>query len=638
MSWIARLYETYENCKAIMPPVSHSQKQAHIELSITIDGEFVGAKIVEKEETLIPVTENSAGRTSAPTAHPLCDKVQYCAADYPDYTSSKSVYFELYEELLSAWCDSSCSHPKAKAVLQYVRRRCLVHDLVQEKILHIGEDGKLVRQWQESGAAPKIFQLLQVEEDKSTKEKFKDQGNAFIRWQVHEANNPCTNVWEDLSLFESWKNYSANIDAEKGLCMVTGMESPLTSNHPKRVRGPKDGAKLISANDKSGYTFRGRFSDDKGMQACSIGYDVSQKAHIALRTLIEKQGFRNGDQAIVSWAIKGEEIPDPLANSFELLGLESDAVTSDADQSETGQAYGRRLSRKIAGYRATLGNAANIVAMGLDSATPGRMAITYYQELTGSEFLDRIESWHTTFAWHQRFEKAKRFVGAPAPKEIVFAAYGTRADDKIGKSTIERLLPCILESRPFPRDLVESTTRHVANRTAFKRDKDGYQPEWEKYLGIACALFRGHSIREGREDYHMALEPDRTTRDYLYGRLLAVAEHIEARALYLAGENRETTAARLMQRFAQRPATTWPDIEVALGPYKSRLRVQRGSFLHTMNKAIDQIVSAFRGDEFLDDSKLSGEFLLGYHCQRLVLNTKTTADFGDEDNSEALPA
>ncbi len=42
----------------------------------------------------------------------------------------------------------------------------------------------------------------------------------------------------------------------------------------------------------------------------------------------------------------------------------------------------------------------------------------------------------------------------------------------------------------------------------------------------------------------MSLEKDRTTRSYLYGRLLAVADVLEQAALRTAGENRDTNAAR----------------------------------------------------------------------------------------------
>jgi CRISPR-associated protein Csd1 len=43
-----------------------------------------------------------------------------------------------------------------------------------------------------------------------------------------------------------------------------------------------------------------------------------------------------------------------------------------------------------------------------------------------------------------------------------------------------------------------------------------------------------------------------------------------------------------------------------------------------MEKLHDEVVSGFLGDDFLNDSKLSGEFLLGYHCQRQILNPSKT--------------
>jgi CRISPR-associated protein Csd1 len=403
--------------------------------------------------------------------------------------------------------------------------------------------------------------------------------------------------------------------------MVLGDEARLCKNHPKFIRHSGDGAKLISANDSSGYTFRGRFTDDTGQQACGVGYEVTQKAHNALRWLIHSHHpYRNDDQVIVSWAVAGAPIPDPFGNSLTLMlagdAIEDLPVSPELPlDSDAGQAFAKRLNLAMAGYRAKLGPTDDIVVMGLDSATPGRMAITYYRELTGSEFLERVEAWHVSYAWPQNFGQELKFVGVPAPRDIAEAAFGRRLDDKLKKSTVERLLPCIVDGQPLPRDLVESTLRRTCNPVAL----DHW--EWEKTLGIACSLFKGAFKNK---EYQMSLEADRHSRDYLYGRLLAIAEHIEGRALYVAGEKRDTTAAKLMQRFADRPASTWRIIEPALKPYISRLRTKRPPFMHQMDKLLDEIICSFVGNDFLDDSKLSGEFLLGYHCQRQVLNSPKT--------------
>ena len=128
----------------------------------------------------------------------------------------------------------------------------------------------------------------------------------------------------------------------------------------------------------------------------------------------------------------------------------------------------------------------------------------------------------------------------------------------------------------------------------------------------------------------MPLEQDRISRDYLFGRLLAVAERIEDMALYLAKEKRDTSAAKLMQRFADRPYSTWRTLELSLAPYKARLRSKSPGFLVTMEKLIDGIVCTFNGQDFMNEARLSGEFLLGYHCQRQALWPKSESNEGEE--------
>jgi CRISPR-associated protein Csd1 len=303
VSWIQKLYETYEQCwgkeaagEIGLLPIGHTPQQAHVEITIDVDGNFKSARTIQKVETVIPATEKSAGRTANCAPHPLCDKVQYCAIDYPKYGGRKPSFFEAYEEQLNAWCESEFSHPKARAVLKYVRNGRLILDLVSEKVLHLGTDGTLLTRWVNEGQAPDIFRFL------TAKEGARDQGDAFIRWQVWEPGNPCSAVWEDQSLQNAWTGYDASTKKLKGVCMVTGNEqAALAMSHPKRIRHAGDGAKLISANDSSGYTFRGRFTDDTGLQACGVGYEVTQKAHNALRWLIQRQAYRNEDQVIVTW-------------------------------------------------------------------------------------------------------------------------------------------------------------------------------------------------------------------------------------------------------------------------------------------------------------------------------------------------
>lgn len=621
MSWLQQLYETYEECSKVpefvagdnpLLPICHTTQNAHIEVILDGEGHFLRAKVLSKGEllTVVPCTEGSAGRSgSKPVNHPLCDKLQYVAGDYVafggdvtvGYSKNPQEPYQNYLSQLSAWVNSSDSHPKAKAIYDYVSKGTLIADLVQAQCLFLDDKQQLLKKWDKDADAPAIFKILPAGQTTEA---------SFIRWRVETPSELVTATWEDHSLMSAWIRFYNQRESTKGLCMVTGETVALATQHPSGIRHGADKAKLISSNDSSGYTFRGRFTDSDGSQACSVSSEVSQKSHNALRWLVQrKQAYRFGDQVFVSWAKSGEDIPDPFADSHALLGTEPEEAEI-AGIGDVGQAFAKRLSKKIAGYQATISDTSNIIVMGLDSATPGRMAITFYRELERSEFLARLEQWHTQFAWQQNFSKDVKFIGAPAPRDIAEAAYGRRLDDKLKKSVVERLLPCIIDQSPFPNDLMFSTIQRVSNRVGM----DGW--EWEKTLGIACSLFRG---THQQEKYRMSLEENRTTRDYLYGRLLAVADYIEEVSLSDSEKNRQTNAARFMQRFASNPYKTWPMLYDQLMPYIARLKTNRMGRWVDMKNLLDDISIKFIAEDFVNNSPLSGEYLLAYHCQRKEL-------------------
>lgn len=644
MSWIQKLYETYDACAGNesipdieeLCPVGYSVQNAHIEVVVNQEGNFKRASLVQKDnnpKTLIPVTEKSlTGRTSSIAPHPLCDSLQYCAGDYEHYGDRKP-YFNSYFNSLESWNESGLSHEKVNAVYKYVLKRTLVKDLINLDLLFV-KDGMLavVEKTNDKEkvkvSAPNtdspiimdtkelhpIMKLLTMD-DKG----IKNQAKVFIRWNVETVDSLCSETWKDKTLIEKWAEYSSTFDSLKGFCCVTGeKDCDISQKHPAKLRNGKDGAKLISSNDTSGFTFLGRFKSVN--EAASVSSVVTQKAHSALRWLIgRKQAFRSGDQVFVSWATSGKQIPSPCDNSWDFLGDDFQSTDTSASKiGDVGQSFALRFSKKLAGYKTNISDTENIVVMGLDSATPGRMAITFYRELSGSEFLECIEKWHSDYAWFQNYGKDKNdkkkmiyFKGAPAPRDIAWCAYGSKVEGKNGtkllNSTVERLLPSIIDGRPVPRDLVEQCVRRTSNRS-------GLEPwEFKKCLGIACSLFRGFYNERG---YTMALEDERNTRDYLYGRLLAVADQIESKALQLAKENRGTTASRLMQRFSDRPFSTWKNIEEALKPYKERIRSKYPGLLHGYDELLDIIHSMIVAENYVSDTRLTGEYLLGYHCQK----------------------
>lgn len=654
MSWLANLYATYDQIEALGPhdeghllwPISHFVKNAHLEVVIDYEGNFIKGrtKVLDGDEspTLIPATESSAGRAGAKIApHPLCDELGYCAADRPGADEKKTAAFL---EQLEDWTISNYTHPKVEAVRKYLKKETFWSDI----------SGEIV------------FPLKRVKQDGKS-ETIKTE-KVFVRWRIERPGEKETTTWNDQKLIASWLEFDRERNSREGLCYIQGNNTRRASNHPRFVRWPGDGAKLISSNDHSGYTFRGRFTDSKtsidnnGAQAVCVGFEVTQKAHSALRWLLaSQQCFRNDEQFFVSWAVSCKKTPDPFKDTLDLFQQEAvwqeETETIEEIQGggidhtiNLGGSFATRLKKYMAGYHASLDVNEQIVIMGLDSATPGRMGIIYYRELLASEFLDRLESWHKQFAWFQRHtievpdpagkKKPTRKtiwpISSPSPRVILEAAYGDiiKTNEKLKKSAIERILPCIVDGRPFPIDIMQSAVRRASNR-------NNCEPwEWQRNLGVACALYKGFYQRnpqkEKRRKYSMALEENRITRDYLYGRLLAIAERIEETALRVGDEKRPTTAARLMQRFADRPYSTWRTIELALQPYIQRLQGSRTGFLVNRQKELDLIFSNMSREDFVSEKALNGEFLLGYHCQRQAWKKQGQDEKFIEDTGEEL--
>jgi CRISPR-associated protein Csd1 len=135
----------------------------------------------------------------------------------------------------------------------------------------------------------------------------------------------------------------------------------------------------------------------------------------------------------------------------------------------------------------------------------------------------------------------------------------------------------------------------------------------------------------------MSLQHDCTDRNYLYGRLLAIADLVEE-ATFKPGEERETNAMRYMNAFSRRPFRTWQIIEEKLPPYLSKL--PKGMRVY-FKKLLNDIQALFTPETFADGSQLDGLYLLGYHSQvnehyskkkDKNENKQNNSEYEDEDN------
>ncbi|MEI5989879.1 CRISPR-associated protein cas8c/csd1, subtype I-c/dvulg [Enterococcus termitis] len=633
MSWLNDLYGTYEENidqvgkvqrtsygkEIVLLPIAHAYQNAQIEVTLTPEGEFYSASVVPKEEaqTMIPVTIESAGRagsTSAP--HLIHDNLVYVAGDFEKYggiykknKAGKNSY-QMYLENLRAWCESDYSQAAVKSVLQYLEKGQLIEDLVQANVM-FEKNHQLIPKWSkeleaELGEKPPLFSVVVGE-----------QSTSFVRFAVQEQGSGKRPLWGDKEIIDSFVAYYTNELTNEGLDYVTGEMLPLTENHPSKVRYGGDMAKLISGNDSTNFTYKGRFTDKN--QVASISYEVSQKGHNALKWLIGKQAFILDGRVFITWGRKETEVPNPEESSADFLDF--DAIFAKDKEAEillnpdtTHQQFSELFKKALNGYSVKLAYHEPIYIMILDAATPGRMGILYYRSFEKEQYFTRVEEWHQTCFWRHTYGSKNKqrytFWGAPSLKDIAEVAYGARASDTLIKNTIHELFPCVVDGKVIPINLVRKLLQRASNPVSMEKW------EWEKTLSITCAVMKKH-FNFKKEEKNVALDRDETDRNYLFGRMLAVADVLEERALYKAGINRSTNAIRYMNAFSNHPLKTWKIIQENLIPYQARLR-GKGSYYQ---KLLDEIGASFDLEQYTDKA-LDGKYLLGYYSQRADLKKK----------------
>ncbi len=599
-------------------PISHTTQNAHIEVTIDEDGDILQATVLEKENTIIPCTEESASRAGSKIApYPLHDKLSYVAGDFVKYggkiKNQDDVPFDAYIQNLKEWAESPYAIDKVKSIYKYLSKGRLIEDLVKYKVLVLDENQQLIEKWNKKyeeslGEKPLIFSSGTT-----------DQVSAFVRFNVYSRTST-VDVWKDREMYQSFIDFYNERLGDEDVDFITGELAPSTERHANKIRHAADKAKLISANDTSGFTFRGRFKTSK--EAAGISYEVSQKAHNALKWLIHRQGKTIDNRVFLVWGNDDKSVPDPGEDALDILYHANRKIEEEPD---TDKPFAEEVKRAIDGYRNDLNYDSEVNILVLDSATTGRMAVLYYRNMNKEIYLNSLKDWHSQCSWEHRYrkneEKFVKFYGAPATRDIAFAAYGPRASDKIVKGLMERMLPCIIDGQIIPKDIVKSAFQRASNPVAMERW------EWEKTLSIACALIR-KSLIEKKEEWDVALDKTITDRSYLFGRLLAVADVLERGALGKE-ETRATNAIRYMNSFSQKPSRTWMTLQASLQPYQARL----GTKANYLSKIIDEISDQFAVEDF-NNKPLSEKYLLGFYSQRRELYKKKEINIESEETNK----
>ena len=289
----------------------------------------------------------------------------------------------------------------------------------------------------------------------------------------------------------------------------------------------------------------------------------------------------------------------------------------DAPKSFRPSDYRKRLRQTLAGFQSELPEKKDgVVIAAFDAATTGRLSLTYYNELAGSDFLQRLHDWDETCCWWN----GPYGIQSPGLYQIIAGAFGTQreeklaVDDRVLRQQMQRLVACRVDRALFPQDMEQALVHRASNLQIYESGTRA------QLLFVVCAVVRKYRYDRFKEDWSMALEPEKQDRSYQYGRLLAVLEKAE-RDTYSSDETREPNAIRMQPVFSQRPQYAsrilWEQIKKAYFP---RLSPAGRAFYDRLIGEIMQQLSHFPEPE--QNRPLGDTYLLGYYLQRNELYRK----------------
>ncbi len=604
MSWANRLIETYDNYfRAGAPsddpsplvPVGFIPKRIEIRVNINRDSTYASGQILDGDILeVIPATPEAEGRVGPPMPYPLSDELRYTAGDLSEYVKEDySAFFSAYETQLKTWVESCSCPEELRILLEYITRKTLAADILQSGLIKRDKEG--------------LFPLKYVK--------------SFVSFSVFDGSSLYIPVVSHKLTIASWHEYIAKKEAGSELSYASGVAEPSLYNHAK-IEG---NAKLISQKE-GGMTFqlRGRFESPE--QAYAVSYTDSAKISNTIRWLKNKNAFKRFGMTLLTWSTKAKTVIPPLDDDEP-----EDSLTY------TAETYARAVRDKMNGVRQETQYSPDttIILLGLETATPGRMSITYYEELGGEQYLAMLEKWYLRCSWllcrnHKETKQLYRRYSTPTPWEIGKAVYGeetaiTASQDKkiekpstkLMKKLCNDLVICITNGRPVPTEYSFAAYKRICNPTSFTDSKGKWQRiKWEKSMAVTLAMLKSSFEKE---DYQVSLNKECTDRSYLFGRLIAVADVVESLAMSTTDSGwRQTNAVRYFSAMQQRPAVTWQTIETKLIPYYKQLR-EKGGYLSHLS---DEIYQLGNPDEMSLNTPLTPRFLEGYHNQRYELTKK----------------
>lgn len=591
--------------EAVLLPIYHTSLKSNgkniISVKLDQDGNFYKAEIMSPEQMIIfPVTADSVARSgSSPAPHPLVDKLSYYVSEV-----SQSQYDNFHKQLAN-WI-TYCEEGEVKDFLTKIQHLILQPDFLIS-ILHslYGED------YQREG-------LKITYSDSDGKDKTIDLSAYFLEFSIVQFQGfKDESVTTYQALHQAFISFiTANRD-NLGICNISGRTEQITNKH----RGLMGNAKIISVSNK-GEAYKGRFKEREDV--FSVGYGTSEKIHLMIKYLLENKNsstWLGTSQYLINW------FSDDLANESQLDIVKpvfDDLFEDDEDEEDSllsikPNEENRQIgSSFIKGRKLFSSDATYYVAI-LNKTSNGRIALKYFRQLQVSQLLKNLEIWQENYSWEVR---AKAGDKTPTFNEIISAAYGVDREryleldnDSFRSDQYQQLVTALIDGHPLPSSIVKKLEANIKQRQK-------YPKHWYQVQQVSLGILHKQNGRE----FAPMLDHEETDRSYLFGRLLAIYELLEAQRYVLDGgsQDRITNAERYWTAYTGQPAKMMNHLENKVKPYEEVLKLNRPGIWHKLEKEREEIVRLLTplfGDADFTQP-LDYKFIFGYYAEKKYYYTK----------------
>ncbi len=605
----------------LLLPVFHSSRRNKgdniFEMTINSSSNVISGRFLDEDEICVfPITEDSITRSGSKIApHAISDELSYLSRKI-DFDKNKA-YIAVVKEMLDYEKNHRCEN--FKIIGEYIVKNTVLEDFLR---IYLGK-----KEYQIDNKFNLKFNITQ--DNGKIKEKSINLEKIFITFKLEKELSGDISLTRDTNLHNFYIKYVRNKNKEsKNLeyCDLTGEMDYCVERH----RGVIGNAKLISISNND-ETYYGRFKNGKDVY--SLSYEVSQKVHNMLKYLLENKNYNRfiGENAyVVNW----------LSNDLSKGGIELVSDLEDEDDFEdveevTMSKLGGKISQKLGEYflgeDGKFTSKSDFYILIIEKISNGRVSIKYFRNLSRSEAYERVMNWYESTRW--KFYDIER---TPSIYQIVNFVYGQEKEDrnnkvylscenkKLSRSTIERLIPCIIDSQKIPKDIT---------RTAFYKlsNKQSYKKKWDAALNIGCSL-----IKKYKNDYeNIKIDPNKISevkeleesRSFYYGKLMAIYEKIELDAIRgRTGEDsgkgksqRITNSDRLWNSMIRTPERTRFILESKIKPYMNVLKKNSPGIYVNHDKLITNItlkIISLNESELINKGSLNEDFILGYYYQK----------------------